>query len=80
MSSRVFGLFLFAAAFAAFSFSLGTALDTPVVYQDALSRRCVAIEDRDGLRNCQRKPRVYEVAYVAPGLTYHKIERMRDKK
>lgn len=49
----------------------GEALDTPVVYKDARSRNCVAVEDPNGFRPCTQKlPARYDVAYVAPHITY----------
>lgn len=53
-------------------------LDMPVVYQDANTKMCVAVEDPNGLRSCTSAwPKKYETAYVRPGTTYQDLLKRR---
>lgn len=70
---------LFGVGFATLFRLAADVLDTPVVYQDAISRNCVAVEDPNGLRSCKQQPARFDVVYVEPGLTFQEMARMRGK-
>lgn len=71
VAKKLFGFGFLIGAVLGLFFVAGKALDTPVVYEDARSRDCVAVEDPKGIRPCgEQRPSRFEVVYVAPGITY----------
>lgn len=57
--------------------NLVSALDTPTVYLDAETNRCVAIEDPQGLRPCGQEVGRYDPYLVQPGLTFAQLRDSR---
>lgn len=70
LSTLIAGLFLN---------SLMSTLDTPTVYLDAETNRCVAIEDPQGLRPCGQEVGRYDPYLVQPGLTFAQLRDSRQK-
>ncbi len=79
MFSRFLVFVLFGVGVATLFRLAADVLDTPVVYQDAISRNCVAVEDPNGLRSCKQQPTRFDVVYVEPGLTYEAMAHLRNK-
>ncbi|MEY3784014.1 MAG: hypothetical protein RLZZ230_336 [Candidatus Parcubacteria bacterium] len=48
-----------------FYFGVSAVLDTPVVYQDSITGKCVGVENQDGTGTCVNIPEKYELVYVA---------------
>lgn len=55
------------------------ALDTPTVYLDAETGRCVAIEDNHGLHPCGQEVGRYVAQPVQSGLTFAQLRDSRQK-
>lgn len=49
-------------------------IDTPVVYKNHLTGKCVAIESPEGVRDCSIVPQKYDVAFIDPDVTYAEIK------
>lgn len=54
-------------------------VDSPIEYQDALTKECVAIETWRGYERCTaKKCEGRNVSYVEPGMTYEEFVRRFD--
>ncbi|MEN9921998.1 MAG: hypothetical protein RL097_274 [Candidatus Parcubacteria bacterium] len=70
-------IFLSTAVSAVLFYTMLAALETPQVYIDAVTRKCVAVEDRHGIRSCRHMPKKFDVVYVEPGLTFRQLVLLR---